>query len=766
MTQPSLPRQHIVDAALASQSRPVPYPRPADGAPNVLMVVLDDVGFAQLGCYGSGIRTPRIDEVAAQGLRYQRFHVTAVCSATRGALLTGRNHHAVGMGVTEEAAMGFPGYTGRIPRSAATMARLLRDSGYNTMAVGKWHLTPRTETSAAGPFERWPLGQGFEKYYGFLGAETSQWAPELVRDNHHVEPPATPEEGYHLTEDLVDEAIRMIQDQQQATTRKPFFCYLAPGAAHAPHQVAPEWVEPYEGAFDQGWEAYREEVFARQLAAGVAPEGTVLTPRPDWVPDWTTLSDDERRLYARYMEVFAGFMTHTDHHLGRLFDFLEEIGVADDTIVMVLSDNGASAEGGPSGTPNEAAGWLGLQPDAATAVERLDELGGHDASNHYPWGWAWAGNTPLQLWKRYSWLGGVRAPLVLRWPSTVPDPGALRSQFTHVVDLFPTVLAAAGVEHPEAVDGVTQQPVDGTSFLDHLTDGDAAEHRPMQYFEMMGSRSLYLDGWKATTDHVANQFGERDHLTGSFDHATDRWSLFDLRTDFAEAVDVADEHPDLVRRMEGLWWAEAGRNNVLPLFEFPNSMFHLHPGEFPPPTEATYRPGGAPVVEPMIPSAGAGFSIRAHVEVPEEGASGVLAAIGDHQGGWGVYLLDGRPTAVFALLDLTDRVSADAPVPPGRHVVGLDFKPADAEGPQRLELTVDEEVVATGQVRGTFFLPQLSSAAVGLTIGRDRGLPLSADYVPPFAFTGTLEKVVMRSGAGATFQVNTEDQVKAAVAGD
>lgn len=761
------PPQHVVDQALASQSRPVPYPRPGADAPNVLMVVLDDVGFAQLGCFGSGIATPRIDEVAEQGLRYQRFHVTAVCSSTRAAFLTGRNHHAVGMGVTEEAAMGFPGYTGRIPRSAATVARLLRDSGYNTMAVGKWHLTPRTETSAAGPFDRWPLGQGFEKYYGFLGAETSQWAPELVRDNHHVEPPATPEEGYHLTEDLVDETIRMIQDQQQATTRKPFFCYLATGAAHAPHQVDPEWVEPYRGAFDHGWEAYREEVFARQVAAGVVPADTVLTERPSWVPEWSTLTADEQRLYARYMEVFAGFLTHTDHHIGRLLDFLEEIGIADDTVVMVMSDNGASAEGGPSGTPNEAAGWLGLQPDATTAMDRIEDLGGPDASNHYPWGWAWAGNTPLRLWKRYSWLGGVRAPFVLRWPSRVPDPGAVRGQFTHAVDLFPTLLEAAGVELPEAVDGVTQQPVDGASFLASLTDAGATEHRPMQYFEMMGSRSLYLDGWKAVTDHVANQFGERDHVTGSFDHATDRWSLYDLRSDFSESTDLAGAHPDLVRRMEGLWWAEAGRNQVLPLFEFPGSMFHLHPGEFPPPKEATYRPGGAPVVEPMLPATGGGFSLRAHLEVPDEHASGILAAIGDHQGGWGVYLLDGRPTACFALLDATDRVQAAEPVPAGAHVVGLDLRPAGADGPQRLELSVDDRVVASGEVRGTFFLPQLSSAAVGLTVGRDRGLPLCGDYRPPFAFTGHLEKVVLRSGAGATFSVpDAEDRVRAAVAGD
>ena len=762
-----LPPQHVVDSALDSQSRPVPYPRPAEGAPNVLMIVLDDVGFAQLGCFGSGISTPRIDEVAGGGLRYQRFHVTAVCSSTRAALLTGRNHHAVGMGVTEEAALGFPGYTGRIPRSAATMARLLKDTGYNTMAVGKWHLVPRTETSAAGPFDRWPLGVGFEKYYGFLGSETSQWAPELVRDNHHVEAPATPEEGYHLTEDLVDETIRMIQDQQQATTRKPFFAYLATGAAHAPHQVAPEWVEPYRGAFDHGWEAYREEVFARQVAAGVVPEDTVLTPRPSWVPEWSTLSEDQQRLYARYMEVFAGFMTHTDHHLGRLFDFLEEIGVAEDTVVMILSDNGASAEGGPTGTPNEAAGWVGLQADEETALGQIEDLGGHDASNHYPWGWAWAGNTPLRLWKRYSWLGGVRAPLVLRWPAAVPDPGAVRSQFTHAVDLFPTVLEAAGVDLPDAVDGVGQQPVDGASFLASVRDGTADEHRRMQYFEMMGSRSLYLDGWKAVTDHVANQFGERDHVEGSFDHATDRWSLFDLTTDFSEHRDLADEHPELVRRMEGLWWAEAGRNQVLPLFEFPNSMFHLHPGEFPPPQEATYRPGGSPVIEPMLPAAGAGFSLRAHVDVPAGGAEGVLAAIGDSQGGWGLYLLDGRPTACFALLDHTDVVRAETEVPAGSHVVGLDFRPADADGPQRLDLSIDEEVVATGPVRGTFFLPQLSSAAVGLTIGHDRGLPLCPDYATPFAFTGDLDRVVMRSGAAATFEVPTaEKRVRAAMSGD
>jgi arylsulfatase len=773
--QPSRPPepQRIVDSAAASTSRPVPYPRPGAGdqAPNIVMVVLDDVGFAQLGCFGAGIETPRIDEVAAAGLRYHRFHVTAVCSSTRAALLTGRNHHAVGMGVTQEAALGFPGYTGRIPDSAASMARLLRDSGYNTMAVGKWHLTPRTEYSAAGPFQRWPLGLGFERYYGFLGAETSQWSPELVRDNTHVEAPATPEEGYHLTEDLVDQTIRMIQDQQQAESRKPFFAYLATGAAHAPHQVAPEWVEPYRGRFDQGWEAYRDEVFARQVAAGVVPADTVLTPRPSWVPEWSTLSADERRLYARYMEVFAGFMTHTDHHLGRLFDHLEERGIADDTIVMIMSDNGASAEGGPTGTVNEAAGWLGLQGDAASALERIDDLGGHDASNHYPWGWAWAGNTPLRLWKRYAWLGGVRVPLVLRWGSRVPDPGGVRRQFTHAVDVLPTILEAAGVELPASVGGVDQQPLDGSSFLASITEPEAPEHHPLQYFEMMGSRSLYLDGWKAVTDHVANQFGERDHVTGSFEHATDRWSLYDLSTDFSESTDLAEQHPDVVRRLEGLWWAEAGRNQVLPLFEFPGSMMHLHPGEFAPPERGVYTPGGGPVQEAQLPTTGGGFSLRAEVEVPDAGAEGVLGAIGDAQGGWALYLLEGRPVATFALLDATSRVAADEPVGAGPHVVGLDFHPAGRGGPQRVDLLVDDEVVASAPVAGTMFLPNLSSAAAGLLVGRDRGLPVSADYAPPFAFTGVLRRLEMRSGRpssrGRAPDVERESaRVRAGVAGD
>ncbi len=666
------------------------------------------------------------------------------------------------MGVTEEAALGFPGYTGRLPASAATLARLLRDGGYNTMSVGKWHLTPKTDYSSAGPFGQWPLGVGFERFYGFLGAETSQWAPELVRDNTQVDPPRTPEEGYHLTEDLVDESIRMIQDQQQAESRKPFFLHLATGAAHAPHQVPEEWVTPYVGQFDDGWEAWRERVYERQVASGVVPADTVLTERPSWVPEWSTLPEEQRRLFARYMEVFAGFMTHTDHHLGRLFDYLDARGIADNTIVMVLSDNGASAEGGVSGTLNEAAGWLGFAEDVADSVERIDDIGGHDAYNHYPFGWAWAGNTPLRLWKRHAWLGGVRTPLVVRWGAGISTPGEIRGQFCHAVDIFSTVLDAAGIEVPAAVDGVSQQPVDGSSLLPSFADADAAEHRRLQYFEMMGSRAIYHDGWKATTNHVPNQFGEREVLPGSYDFATDRWSLFRLAEDFSEAVDVADEQPEVVKRLEELWWAEAGRNQVLPLFEFPDSMAHMHPGAYPPIDEATYTPGGGPIQESQLPPTLGGFDLTAEIVVPEGGAEGVIAAIGDAHGGWGCYLLEGRLVAAFALLDGLVRVACDEPVPAGRHTVSVQYVP----GPEPIaRLLVDGIEGGSAPLPGLFFFPNLSTAATGMFIGRDRGLPLCHDYRAPFAFTGELEQVRLRSGNPAA-RPDAETTLRAALSSD
>ena len=721
------------------------YPRPPSSAPNVVVIVLDDIGFAQLGCFGSPIRTPNIDRLSSEGLRYNRFHVTSICSSTRAALLTGRNHHAVGVGMTMETPLGYPGYTGRIPPSAATMARVLRDSGYSTLAVGKWHLCPRGEYSASGPMTRWPLGLGFERYYGFLGAETSQWAPELCRDNTFVDPPRSPEEGYHLSEDLVDEAIRMILDQQQATPAKPFFCYLAFGAAHAPHQVHPEWSAPYAGAFDEGWELLRAQIFERQVAEGIVPSGTSLTVRPPWIPDWSQLSVDERRLFSRYMEVFAGFVTHTDAQIGRLVDALLQIEVLDETLVMVLSDNGASAEGSQTGTLNEPAAWLGKPETVAEALGRIDEIGGHRAFNHYPFGWAWAGNTPLQLWKRYSWLGGVRTPLIVRWPSRVSGRGEIRHQFCHAVDLYPTVLDVAGLVAPAEMDGVTQQRIDGASIAETFSDPAAAEPRRTQYFEMHGSRGIYHDGWKATTDYVSPMFNERAYISGSHDFDDDRWALFNLDDDFAEATDVSAQHPGKLEELVQLWWAEAGRNQVLPLYEGPASLGALHPSEFPPPTEAVYRPGTGPVYEGVMPPLAGGFSLEATLDVGSDSTSGILCALGDLNEGMAFYLLRARPVMCIVSFGKTTRIEGIGTVSTGSHVVSARLGPA-ARGEENLELLVDGRRVAAGSHPVPAVFPAVSTAGGGMLIGRDRGLPVNDDYLPPFPFEGTLHEVRLRCG--------------------
>jgi arylsulfatase A-like enzyme len=730
-----------------SESEPVPvgYPRPPAGAPNVVMIVLDDVGFAQLGCFGGEIDTPNIDRLAAGGLRYNRFHVTSICSSTRACLLTGRNHHAVGVGLTQESTLAFPGYTGRIPPSAATLARILRDTGYSTLAVGKWHLAARTEYSAAGPMDRWPLGLGFERYYGFLGAETSQWAPELVRDNSHIDPPRTAAEGYHLTEDLADQAIAMILDQQHAAPDKPFFCYFATGAAHAPHQVPRPWVDAYRGRFDGGWDRWRDQAFARQLATGVVPGGTDLPPRPSWVPAWESLSADERRLYARYMEVFAAFVTHTDAQIGRIIDFLARRSILDDTLVLVLSDNGASAEGEVTGNFDEGRAVMGMRPSLEEALARMDEFGGHRMAAIYPWGWAWAGNAPFRLFKRYAWLGGVRTPLIVHWPGHVRAFGAIRSQFCHAIDLFPTVLDVIGVDAPDVVDGVTQQPIDGTSLAATLTDADAPERHTLQYFEMHGSRGLYHQGWKVTTDHVSPLFREREVIEGSHDFDDDHWGLFHLDTDFAEAHDVSAEHPERVAAMRELWWAEAGRNQVLPLFEGMVSQgLAPQPGEFPPPARAVYEPGGGPIAGSHLPSMLGGFTITAELALPEHPPSeGIICALGDLHGGWAFYLLDGRPVAFFALLGGESRVAATDPLPPDVHTLSLTYAPGAGGG--TIVVAADGEPVAEGATAGLMHVHSVITSGAGLLVGRDRGLAVCDDYQPPFPFSGVLHRVVMES---------------------
>jgi arylsulfatase A-like enzyme len=727
-----------------AESTPAFDPRPTApaGAPNVVVVVLDDLGFGQLGCFGSDIGTPAIDRLAADGLRFNRFHVTALCSPTRACLLTGRNHHDVGMGFLTDVPIGFPGYNGRIPTSAAALPRLLRDRGWSTFAVGKWHLAPRWEQSASGPFDRWPLGLGFERYYGFLAGDTNQWTPDLVSDNGFIEPPATPGEGYHLTEDLVDRAIRLIRDQQHATPDRPFFLYLATGAMHAPHHVPRPWADAYAGAFDDGWDAWRTRLFDRQVASGIVPDGTALTHRPSWVPAWGSLSADERRLYARFMEVFAGFLSHTDAQLARLVAFLEEIGRLDDTMLIVLSDNGTSAEGGPVGTFNEHRFTHDRTDDVADTLSRIDELGGFTAYNHYPWGWAWAGNTPLRLWKRYTWLGGVRTPLIVRWPGAVDDGGAVRGQFCHAIDVLPTVLEACGIEAPGVVDGITQQPIAGRSLMPALRSADAPSPRDTQYFEMLGSRAIYHRGWKATTDHIGRQLTvEVERLEGSLDFEHDHWALFHLEDDFSEAYDLSGSRPDLVREMEARWWTEAGRHNVLPLDDtFIGRAVAMVPGPNLPRWRTVYRPGGGAIAEDFLPGMGGGFSLHARFSssAPVEG---VLCACGDWSNGWALYVLDGRPVATFNLFGSACTAASSSVVGAGSHLLTLTYERAPAGGgPFRLVL--DDAVVGEGEVPHDLpFRWQIGGA--GLLLGRDAGFPVCGDYAPPFAFTGELHDVTI-----------------------
>jgi arylsulfatase A-like enzyme len=718
-------------------------PRAPHNAPNVVVIVLDDTGFGQLGCFGSDIATPHIDALAAGGLRFNRFHVTALCSPTRASLLTGRNHHSVGMGFLPDVPIGFPGYNGRIPDGIATLPRVLRANGYSTFAVGKWHLAPRWELSASGPFDRWPLGLGFERYYGFLGGDTNQFAPELVRDNGFVEPPRSAADGYHLTEDLADQAVRLVLDQQHATPGKPFFLYFATGAMHAPHHAPREWIDRYAGQFDAGWDAWRDEVFARQQALGVVPPGTALPPRPSWVDEWASLPSDRQRLFARMMEVFAGFLSHTDAQIGRLLGSLERLGVLDDTIVLLLSDNGTSAEGGPHGSLNEHRFTHDMIDDVDDTIARLDDLGGPRAYNHYAWGWAWAGNTPMRLWKRYTWLGGVRTPLVVRWPNGLNASGEIRNQFAHVVDVMPTLLDCIGIDAPAGMHGASLRPA--------LTAADAPNPRATQYFEMLGSRAIYHDGWKAVTNHIGKQLTvERELLEGSLDFDNDAWSLFHLDADFSEADDLAASEPARLTDMIERWWTEAGRFGVLPLDDtFTGRAVALEPRPFLPAHRTRYLPGGGPISEDALPPLGAGCLLRATVDAV---ADGTLCALGDWNNGFAFYVQGGE--LVLALNLFGDLTKLTAPIPSEhaskdrlgdgllthvRRVLGFDYRRGRGDA-RTLALTADGvDLVSIALNRDLPFRWQIAGG--GFTVGFDRGLPVCDDYEPPFEYTGGLREL-------------------------
>ena len=544
----------------ADESTPAwPAPvRAREGAPNVLFIVLDDTGFGQLGCYGSPIQTPNFDALAADGLRYNNMHTTALCSPSRSCILTGRNHHSNAMACITEFATGYPGYNGVVPFENGFLSEMLLEHGYSTFMVGKYHLTPSNQETAAGPYDRWPLGRGFQRYYGFLGGDTSQWYPDLVYDNHQVEPPRTPEQGYHLSEDLVDKAMEFIADVRQVDPAKPFYLHLCFGATHAPHHAPKDWADRYAGVFDEGWDAYREQVFARQKELGIVPADAQLSRHDPDVPDWASLSPAARRLAARMMEVFAGFLSHTDHQVGRLIEFLRQLGELDNTLVMVISDNGASAEGGPTGTTNEAQFFNNAQEPLEESLALIDEIGGPKHFNHYPWGWTFAGNTPFRRWKRETYRGGASDPFIVSWPRRITARGEVRTQYAHIIDMVPTVLDLLGIEPPKAIRGVTQSPLHGVSFARTLDDAAAETRHHTQYFEMLGHRAIYHDGWRAVCPWPGPSFAEAGVGFGQPISAeklseldATGWELYHVAEDFAETRDVAAEHRDRLIAMIG-----------------------------------------------------------------------------------------------------------------------------------------------------------------------------------------------------------------------
>nr|WSY53131.1 arylsulfatase [Streptomyces sp. NBC_00886] len=741
---------------VSSPAWPEP-PRALPGSPNVLMIVLDDTGYGQFGCYGSPMETPSLDGLAAGGLLYNNMHTTALCSPSRSCIITGRNHHANAMAAVTEMATGYPGYNGNIPFENGFLSEMLLQHGYNTYMLGKWHLMPSEQESPAGPYTRWPLSRGFERFYGFLGGDTNQWYPDLVYDNHQVEPPGSPEQGYHLTEDLADKAMLFISDAKQVAPDKPFFLHFCPGATHAPHHVPREWADRYRGRFDDGWDAYREVTFAKQKRLGVVPPDAVLSRHDPDVPDWDSLSPDARRLAVRMMEVYAGFLSHTDHQIGRLLDFLRETGELDNTLIMVVSDNGASAEGGVSGTTNEAQFFNNAPEPIQDSLEVIDELGGPTTFNHYPWGWTWAGNTPFRRWKRETYRGGASDPFLVHWPRGIRAQGEVRTQYAHLVDMVPTVLDVLGIEPPDTIKGVTQSPLHGVSFA-HTFDNPAAPTlHHTQYFEMLGHRAIDHDGWRAVCPWPGPSFTEAQQPFGTPISSetlsrldANSWELYHIDEDFAETRDIGADHRDKLIEMVSLWYVEAGKYGVLPIDGSALArMIVERPQITKERTSYTFRPGTQTLPASVVPRVlNRPHSITADVEIPTGGAEGVLMCQGSMAGGWSFYIKDGKLTYVHNYVSRAlYTVSTTDPVPAGRHELRFEFEPtgkpdlATGKGaPGRAQLYIDRHLVAEADFPVT--TPIMFNPG-GLTCGANPGQPVTSDYRTPFRFTGTLHSVTV-----------------------
>ncbi len=736
-------------------------PHAPEGAPNVLIVLIDDAGFGGPDTFGGGIRTPNLTRVQQRGLTYNRFHVTAVCSPTRAALLTGRNHHRVGMGGIAEFPSPFPGYTGVRPRSCTALPRVLRENGYITGGFGKWHMTPGHEMGAAGSFDHWPTGWGFDHWWGFLTGAAGQYDPIITQDNSTLGVPEG-EDGklYYFPDDITDKAIEWLHAVRAQDAEKPWFVYYSTGATHAPHHVAKAWADRYKGQFDDGWDAYREKTLERQKRLGIVPDDTELTPRPEAYPAWEGLSEAERRLYARQMEVFAGFSENADWNVGRLLDEVEAMGELDDTLVIyVWGDNGASMEGTLTGSFNETTFFNGLVLDADEQLALIDkyggieELGGFHSAPHFAAAWAHANNAPFQWGKQMaSHLGGTRDPMVISWPSRIAPDSTIRSQFTHCIDVVPTVLDVVGIPAPTVVDGIEQEPMDGTSFAHTFDDPAGEERHTVQYFEMYGSRAIYKDGWWACTklDKLPWDFSPptlaRFAPGGEWSPEDDVWQLYYLPDDFSQAHDLAQEHPERLAELVDLFWREAERNRVLPLLGGFAVFFGILP-PMPTRTRFTFHGDVQNIQTSMIPRiVGRSYAIEAHAHVPEGGAEGVLVAFADFIGGFALWVDgDGILHHTYQYLGVeTFRQSSTEPIPTGDVTLTMHFEADDSTPGSGGDVTLlaNGRVVGGGRIPRTISL--IFTTYAGMDVGRDNGGVVDLDYEDraPYAFTGTVDKVV------------------------
>ncbi len=690
---------------------------------NLLIVLLDDVGFADFGCYGSEISTPTIDSVAERGHRFTNFHTTAMCSTTRASLLTGRNHHSVGVGCLANFDSGHPGYRGKIARTAGTLPEMLRPAGYRNYMIGKWHVTPLTESGPTGPFNGWPLGRGFDRFYGFLDAETDQYSPELIRDNSHITAPGTYDTGYHLTEDLIDQSITMLAEHRAGAPEAPWLMWVAPGACHAPHQAPAELIDAYADVYAKGWDQMRADRLANQIELGIVPEGTALPPRNDFVKPWADHSPDEQRLFARLGGAYAAMLDHFDQHLARLVEFVEQTGQLDDTAIIVMSDNGASQEGGPNGFVNAMGPFNLVAEDVAKKISRIDDIGGPDTHSNFPWGFAMASNTPLKRYKQNTHGGGIRDPLVVAWPG---DARALRHEFCHAADLTPTILDRLGIDPPAVIDGVEQQPIEGTSFA---VEGTA---HPDQYFEMFGHRGLWHDGWKAVAYHQPGTPFEND-----------QWELYHLDQDFSETNDLASSDPDRLTAMQERWWQEADAHQVLPLDDrfaerFAENVERHRAGR----TRYEFWAGMGHLPSDVAPDLRSrSYTITAEVVIPDGGAEGVLVAHGDLTSGYSLFIENGLLVHDLNIGGTHQILRSDRTVPTGRHELGFRMQRTGEDLVKHGvgTLLIDDEPVGTFETDNIFWV--LISWS-GLDIGLDRGTPVS-HYASPFTFTGTLDRVVV-----------------------